>query len=186
MLGVISERFPRGGALALGISGGIGMISAGLLGGPGIGYKQDYFASHKLMETSEPTYDRYKADAKNSFPIPGVLPDVVGLDNSKKGVLADNGQQLQADLTKVEQRGEADPNLEKLNAWWQSTGKEHAAADKPKVETANVYGGKMALEYTALVPAALAVGFLLLLLYFAVTGGYKQVHLEKEPPMGEY
>src|SRR5262249_28871618 len=36
MLGVISERFPRGGALALGLSGGIGMISAGVLGGPGI------------------------------------------------------------------------------------------------------------------------------------------------------
>src|SRR5262249_53013893 len=45
MLGVISERYPRGGALALGISGGIGMISAGFLGGPLIGYKQDLAAS---------------------------------------------------------------------------------------------------------------------------------------------
>lgn len=50
MLGVISERFPRGGALALGISGGIGMLSAGLLGAPGIGYKQDYFAVQKIQE----------------------------------------------------------------------------------------------------------------------------------------
>ena len=33
MLGVISERFPRGGALALGFSGGVGMLSAGILGG---------------------------------------------------------------------------------------------------------------------------------------------------------
>src|SRR5262249_51184162 len=32
MLGVISERFPKGGALALGVSGGIGMLSAGMLG----------------------------------------------------------------------------------------------------------------------------------------------------------
>ena len=30
------------------------------------------------------------------------------------------------------------------------------------------------------------VGFLLLLLYFAATGGYKQVHLDEEPPLGEY
>ena len=34
MLGVASERFPRGGALALGTVGGVGMLSAGLLGGP--------------------------------------------------------------------------------------------------------------------------------------------------------
>src|SRR5262249_50896700 len=41
MLGVVSERFPRGGAVTLGMIGGIGMLSAGLLGGPGIGYNQD-------------------------------------------------------------------------------------------------------------------------------------------------
>src|SRR5262249_24526246 len=52
MLGVISERFPRGGALALGISGGVGMISAGLLGGPVIGYQQDFAASSELKRTS--------------------------------------------------------------------------------------------------------------------------------------
>src|SRR5262249_50519769 len=40
LLGVISERFPKGGALALGLSGGIGMMAAGLFGAPGIGYKQ--------------------------------------------------------------------------------------------------------------------------------------------------
>src|SRR5262249_33848406 len=51
MLGVISERFPRGGALALGISGGTGMISAGFLGGPVIGYQQDYAASTELKQT---------------------------------------------------------------------------------------------------------------------------------------
>jgi MFS family permease len=44
LLGVISERFPKGGALALGLSGGVGMIGAGILGSPGIGYEQDYFA----------------------------------------------------------------------------------------------------------------------------------------------
>ena len=48
MLGVVSERFPRGGALTIGAVGGIGVFSAGLLGGPGIGYKQDYFASNDL------------------------------------------------------------------------------------------------------------------------------------------
>ena len=52
LLGVISERFPKGGALALGLSGGVGMIGAGILGGPGIGYKQDYFAVENLKASS--------------------------------------------------------------------------------------------------------------------------------------
>ena len=181
LLGVISERFPRGGALALGVSGGIGMLAAGLLGGPGIGYKQDYFASHKLQETAPDTFARYKATDENGFPIPGLFPKVVGLDNAKKAVLADNGQQLSADLALTQQTGTPDPNLVKLSDWWAGA-RGTAEADKPAIETANKYGGKTALTYTALVPAALAVGFLLLIGYFTATGGYKQVHLD---PMGQ-
>ena len=66
MLGVISENFPRGGALALGISGGIGMISAGFLGGPGIGYKQDYFAVEKITQMDPATYDRARPTMKKA------------------------------------------------------------------------------------------------------------------------
>ncbi len=60
MLGVISERFPKGGALALGFSGGVGMLSAGLLGGPGIGYFQDYAAVKRLGDHPN-TYARYES-----------------------------------------------------------------------------------------------------------------------------
>ena len=42
MLAVASERFPKGGAIAIGLMGGCGMLSAGLLGGPAIGFEQDY------------------------------------------------------------------------------------------------------------------------------------------------
>lgn len=184
LLGVISERYPKGGALALGMSGGIGMISAGLLGGPGIGYKQDYFAT-QYLGTDSPTYQRYKSDAENGFPIPGLFPRVVGLDGAKKGVLLDDGQQLEADLKLLRESGRTDANLEKLARWW-DTARPYAAEDRPRIEQANISGGKSALEATALVPAALAVGFLLLLLYFAATGGYKQVHLSAHPPMEEY
>ena len=58
MLAVVSERFPKGGAVTLGVVGGVGMLSAGLLGGPGIGFKQDKFASEKLQEISPDTYER--------------------------------------------------------------------------------------------------------------------------------
>src|SRR5205085_2700493 len=67
MLGVVSEQFPRGGAITLGAIGGIGALSAGLLGGPGIGYKQDYFATKDLEAKDLPAYERYKSSDKNAF-----------------------------------------------------------------------------------------------------------------------
>lgn len=52
MLGVVSEQFPKGGAITIGAIGGIGMLSAGLLGTPGIGFKQDFNASANLKENA--------------------------------------------------------------------------------------------------------------------------------------
>jgi MFS family permease len=175
MLGVISERFPKGGALALGFSGGMGMLSAGVLGGPVIGYEQDYAATKKLEQESEATYQRYKSDVPLS-PLPG-LPKIAGLDNSKVAVLRDDGKQLQTDLEALKKSNQADKNLDGLNVWWTEKAKEHAPQDKDKVQEAVLHGDRTALTWTAGVPATMAVGYLLLLLYFMASGGYKQVHI---------
>jgi len=84
MLGVVSERFPKGGAITIGAMGGIGMLSAGLLGGPGIGYNQDYAASNDLKQKSPVVYDQYKSDSKNKFLF---FPEIQGLDGSKVGAI---------------------------------------------------------------------------------------------------
>jgi hypothetical protein len=210
MLGVISERFPKGGALALGISGGIGMISAGLLGAPGIGYNQDYFAVQKLQELkATDTYDRYMARTEEGkpetkgFPVitqfyPEFLPQVAGLDNAKLKVFDDYDQlkdkekgktTLESDLAtlqEVKKKGEKveaklETNLTTMEKWWQEQGKPHFTEDKPNLEKARLYGAQHALLYTAFVPAGMAIGFLLLILVFAGMGGYRQVHLETAP-----
>ncbi|QJW93823.1 MFS transporter [Frigoriglobus tundricola] len=215
LLGTISERFPKGGALALGISGGIGMISAGLLGSPGIGYTQDYFAVQKLKETSPAAYARYKAPDASGFPVftsitPDQFPPVAGLDNAKLKVFDDWGgvidptdwkrkegktTTLESDLETVERLEKENKPVEKslkenltgLIKWWDAEGRPNYATDKDKLAEARLYGAKQALLYTAVVPALLAVGFLLLILYFMMTGGYKQIHLhDTHPPMEEY
>jgi MFS family permease len=84
MLAVVSERFPKGGAITIGAMGGIGMLSAGLLGGPGIGYNQDYYASKQLQEQAPAVYESYKSDTRNSFL---VFPEIQGLDGSKVGAV---------------------------------------------------------------------------------------------------
>jgi hypothetical protein len=80
LLGVVSDRFPKGGAITIGAMGGIGMLSAGLLGGPGIGYTQDYFASQTLKQQAPAVYEQYKSDTKNAFLF---FPEIQGLDGSK-------------------------------------------------------------------------------------------------------
>jgi MFS family permease len=89
MLGVVSEQFPRGGALTLGAIGGIGMLSAGLLGGPGIGYTQDRFASEDLRESAPALYEEYAAIGTNHFLFFG---EVQGLDGSKVAPIINKAQ----------------------------------------------------------------------------------------------
>jgi hypothetical protein len=175
MLGVISERYPKGGALALGLSGGIGMISAGFLGGPMIGYKQDYAASTELKQDAPATYARYKSTEPTS-PVPFLTP-IAGLDNAKVGVLKDNGKQLETDLKLLAESGETNKGLQELEQWWLTEGKEHMERDQGPVKSAELDGGKKALTWTAAVPAVMAVCYLLLILYFRLTGGYRQVHI---------
>jgi MFS family permease len=175
MLGVIGERFPKAGAIAMGLSGGIGMLSAGFLGGPGIGYTQDRQATAQLQEVKPDAYDRVKADQVNHF---FFFRQVQGLDQAKVAVLADNGKTLAADLAFAQKVGKDDPNLKKLNEWWEKVEQPHAPSDKEPVVTANIDGGRKALRITSLVPTTMAVCYLLLVFYFITRGGYKAVHLD--------
>ncbi len=60
MLAVASDRYPRTGAIAISIMGGIGMLSAGLIGGPGLGYGKDRFAAAALQESNPALYQEVK------------------------------------------------------------------------------------------------------------------------------
>lgn len=49
MLGVVAERFPKGGALTMNVTGGVGMIGAGVLGAVILGFVQDKTIDNKLQ-----------------------------------------------------------------------------------------------------------------------------------------
>jgi MFS family permease len=48
MLGLVSEQFPKGGALTLNITGGLGMIAAGVIGAGILGFIQDKSIDQKI------------------------------------------------------------------------------------------------------------------------------------------
>jgi len=171
MLAVVSEQFPKGGAITIGAAGGVGMLSAGLLGGPGIGFLQDQNASANLAQANTAVYERYKAPKENEF----LWMKTVGLDGAKVGVLEDGGKEAERalDLMRQEQaKPEAIAAQQTLVDWWKRS-QGSAAADKPLVEAAGLFGGRRALTLTALVPAAMFVCYSLLLGWFRMRGGYQ-------------
>jgi hypothetical protein len=80
MLAVVGDRFPRTGAIAMSIMGGIGMMSAGLIGGPGLGYAKDRFTAEHLTATAPAIYEQYKAPVPSKFLF---LAETTGLDGTK-------------------------------------------------------------------------------------------------------
>lgn len=148
MLGVVSDRFPKGGAITIGAIGGVGMLSAGLLGGPGIGYKQDRFASEFLQTKDPAVYQAYKADKESRF---FIFKPITGLDGAKKGAVLDTEESKLSPEQKTH---------------------------KPLLAEANLHGGRMALKWTSFVPLAMAICYLLLIVYFKSIGGYKAIHID--------
>ena len=146
MLAVVGDRFPRTGAVAMSLMGGIGMMSAGLLGGPGLGYAKDRFTAEHLMATAPAVYEQYRAPTPSRFLF---LDEVHGLDGTK----------LSAAQT--------------------------AAVKTPEQKTAadaSIVGDRETLKADAYIPAAMALVYALLFVYFKAIGGYRAVHIETAGP----
>ena len=172
MLAVVSEQFPKGGAITIGAAGGVGMLAAGLLGGPGIGFLQDKNASENLRSADAAVFERYRAPKENEF----LWLKAVGLDGAKVGVLEDGGKEAQRALALLEKeraKPETVAAQRDLVAWWTDTAAPTSAADQPLVEAAGLFGGRQALKLTALVPATMFVCYALLLAWFKARGGYQ-------------
>ena len=146
MLAIVGDRFPRSGAVAMSIMGGIGMLSAGLVGSAGLGYAKDRFSGEVLQASSPTVFEAYASEDTSSWLF---LDEVKGLDGTKFG-------EIQA----------------KVAAGTELT------ADEKAVAEASIAGDRKTLKADSMIPAAMAVIFLLMLLYFKATGGYKTVSIE--------
>jgi MFS family permease len=162
MLAVTSDRFPRTGALAISIMGGIGMMSAGLIGAPGLGYAKDRFAGDALKTASASAYEAYKAETPSKF-LPFVFAEATGLDGKKLGdvqnklsTAVSGGKDMQSALATLSEEERA-------------------------VQAASIDGDRRTLVADSVIPATMAVIYLCLLLYFKSIGGYKPIHLDEKP-----
>jgi MFS family permease len=163
MLAVASDRFPRTGAVAISIMGGIGMMSAGLIGSPGLGYFKDRYAGEALKEVDPELFDEYRAETPTKFT---VFPEAIGLDGKKLGEVQ---KALKQNQTELAASGNTDPQaaIGRLS-------REHKT-----VYAASIEGDRKTLVADSLIPAALAVIYLILLIYFKSIGGYRAIHISE-------
>jgi len=170
MLAVASDRFPRTGAIAISIMGGIGMMSAGLIGAPGLGYFKDRYSGEELQKVDASVFAAYKAEKESKF-LPLVFPAATGLDGKKLGDVQKN---LEAARKELSAAGNRDPQaaLDKLTA------------EERTVLAASITGDRQTLVADSIIPAAMAVIYLGLMLYFASIGGYKPVHIDGDAKAG--
>jgi MFS family permease len=147
MLAVVSDRYPQTGAMAISIMGGIGMLSAGLIGGPGLGYAKDRFTAETLQTTNAAAYAEAKAGAPSKFlnlESTAVIPvDGKKLADAKEAVKGKTATQAQKDIVASDQTGD-----------------------------------RRTLKADSYIPAAMALIYLGILLYFKSIGGYRPVHIE--------
>jgi len=106
MLAVVGDRFPRSGAVAMSIMGGIGMLSAGLIGSPGLGYAKDRFTSESLNATAPAVYAANKSttESKFLFLAPVTAVDGKKLEEAKKA--GDKGTAEQKAIVAANQAGD--------------------------------------------------------------------------------
>lgn len=169
MLAVASDRFPRTGAVAISIMGGIGMMSAGLIGSPGLGYGKDRFAAEALKESNPALFESVKgkeSDGKDKTAkfLPFILAEVPVIDPEKLGAVKEKLKKERETLAKA---GITDPRA----------GIEKLLPDEKALVEADIQGDRKTLKADSFQPAAMAVLYLLILLYFMTIGGYKAVHI---------
>lgn len=105
-LGVISEQFPKGGALMLNAISGVGMIAVGTLGGPGIGFVQDQDAAAIVRREQPELADRVLTSKAGLFSAEKVeaidQAKLAALSQSDKDIItAIDAQSKQSTLAKI-------------------------------------------------------------------------------------
>jgi MFS family permease len=150
-LGVVSEQYPRGGALMLNAIAGVGMISVGTIGNPAIGAVQDRALTAEIR-AADPALAERLIVAR-----PGLFGESLVVDPAHRA-------QLAAELAaSAGQPGEA----------------RHQALSRQAALLADLDSRtkQAALGRIALLPVIMLVCYLGLIAYFRAAGGYRAERL---------
>ena len=176
-LGVVSEQYPRGGALMLNAIAGVGMICVGTIGNPAIGALQDNAVTSEVRAADPALAERLIVKR------PGLFGESFAPDPGQRALLAEelaqaaervrgsvagelgNGRDSRA---KLEEALTADP---RHSALLRQAALLAAIDSRTKQAT---------LATIAVLPGIMLICYLGLIAYFKATGGYKAKRLVAE------
>ena len=93
-LGVVTEQFPRGGAMTINAIAGVGMISVGVLGGPILGAIQDRALDQRLRERDPGVHALVAGDVSNAY-----LLNYQVIDRARVAELPEPARKLVEEIT---------------------------------------------------------------------------------------
>jgi MFS family permease len=93
-LGVVTEQFPRGGAMTINAIAGVGMISVGVLGGPILGAIQDNALDERLRAADPAIHARVAGEPATAY-----LMRYQPVDRSKVAALPEPARKVVDDIT---------------------------------------------------------------------------------------
>ena len=207
-LGVVAERFPKGGAMTLNAIAGVGMLGVGIIGAPLMGYIQDGHISNGLNARGRgPLYDKL-ASSEEKMSIVGKYRslDIKKVQTLKKQVavyeikreapastdLADNAgyqeliKEAYDSIVRDPNDAEAKPldamvkALTEVGVFVDEAGYMTAKKDNSDLDVATTEAKENAMATVAILPLIMAAVYLGLILYFKAHGGYKAIDLMTE------
>jgi MFS family permease len=155
-LGVVSEQYPRGGALMLNAIAGVGMISVGTIGNPAIGAVQDRAMAAEIRAADPALADQVLVTR------PGLFGEAVAVDPAARARLS---EEL------------ADDSLSPLR-------RQAVFGQTTLLAELDSRTKQATLGTIAVLPAVMLVCYLGLIAYFRSAGGYKAERLLADQPGG--
>ena len=175
-LGVVSEQYPRGGALMLNAIAGVGMISVGTIGNPAIGAVQDIALTAEIR-AADPALAQRLIVAR-----PGLFGESLAPDPAQRALLA---AELAASATRIQDSvspeidGEASARARRqaldADPHYQELSRQSALLAALDSRTKQATLGRIAL-----LPVIMLVCYLGLIAYFRAAGGYRAERLLPE------
>lgn len=170
-LGVVSEQYPRGGALMLNAIAGVGMIAVGTLGNPAIGALQDSAFTTTIREEDPALAERVLASR------PGLFGESLALDPAAREALS---AELAASEQRVLESGEAPTDIDAALA----ADPQHQvlASQVALIDDINSRTQQGTLGQIAVLPVIMFFCYLGLILYFHRKGGYRAKSITEDAP----
>ena len=155
ILGFTSERYPKGGALTLNTVSAMGLMTVGIFGFPFLGAVQDNYNAKAVM-TDHPAIVETVHTEKRTIEVKGNTEEI------------------------VQEKVFFGVSYPAINATAIMAQPEFPADGKAPLQAKLDNTGRKTVRVAAVLPATMAIGFLMLIIWFKTHGGYKPIRLTED------